>query len=170
MPIYEYYCPICHGRYNHLAKRIGEPAPPCPRCGCKDVERMVSAPNLIYGAQHHAQELRQSAGQVNGDNPQAIAQFLKTSGRLEDAEGLYGSKVYRELIERRIEGATDAELADLVPTLTTEMQASEVTQMAGAMLFSEQVENRMQAAGPPEEPEHQPHTQSKRAADNLGWA
>ena len=33
MPIYEYYCPSCNGRFNHLARRFDEPAPACPACG-----------------------------------------------------------------------------------------------------------------------------------------
>ncbi len=127
---------------------------------------------------------------MGGEDPQAMARFLKESGRLEDAAGLYGSKAYRELIERRIQGATDADLADLVGDLTDEMASNELTQLAGAVALSEQVENRMAAEGPPHEHgavEAEPEsrgdtdrtiadaesgpreTHSRRSAPDLGW-
>ncbi len=88
---------------------------------------------------------------MSREDPQAQARFLKESGRLEDAAGLYGSKAYRELIERRIQGATDADLVDLVGDLTDEMASNELTQLAGSVVLSEQVENRIAADGPPHE-------------------
>ena len=99
-------------------------------------------------------EFEAAAKRVDAEDPQAIARFLQTSGRLQDAEGIYGSKAYRELIARRAEGATDADLADLVDDLAAQIRSSEATEMAGAVMFSERVENRMQAEGPPEEHEH----------------
>ncbi len=171
MPIYEYYCPVCNGRFKHLARRIDAPPPPCPRCGNAHVRKLVSASALIHTDAHHTQALRQEAEQVNSEDPQAIAQFLQTSGRLEDAEGLYGSKAYRELLYRRAQGATDADLTDLVDDLVTQMRATEASQMAGAVLFSERVEDRMAAEGPPEEHEHHHgEASSPRQADDLGWA
>ena len=52
------------------------------------------------------------------------------------------------------------------------MQASESTKMAGAMLFSKEVENRMGAEGPPEdhEHEHEHESRSPKTADDLGWS
>jgi len=181
MPIYEYYCPVCEGRFRHLARRIDALPPPCPRCGAVEVERLIAAANIVRSGAHHEQQLRQTATQVNADDPRAIARFLQESGRLADAEGVYGSPAYRELLARRAEGATDADVTDLVGDLTSSMQASEASQMAGAVVFTDRVENRMLAEGPPEdhehttndktgaEPEHRtPHPQ-RRAAKDLGW-
>lgn len=176
MPIYEYYCAVCNGRFRHLARRIDAPPPPCPRCGNVNVERMISAVNVARGGAFHERRFEEAATHVDAEDPQAIARFLQASGRLEDAGGVYGSKAYRELIARRAEGATDADLSDLVDDLATQMRNSEATEMAGAVMFSERVENRMQAEGPPEEHEHvlghtpddasEPHP---RAAEDLGW-
>jgi putative FmdB family regulatory protein len=45
MPIYEYKCSHCQARFEKLV-RSKEPTnciPPCPRCGGKDTERVMSA-------------------------------------------------------------------------------------------------------------------------------
>lgn len=181
MPIYEYYCPVCNGRFRHLARRIDESPPPCPRCGNVEVERLITAANVVHSGAHHEHQLRETAKQVNADDPRAIARFLQDSGRLADAEGVYGSPAYRELLARRAEGATDADVTDLVDDLAASMRASEASQMAGAVMFTDQVENRMLAEGPPEDHEHAttdqtgteperrtPPTQ-RRAAKDLGW-
>lgn len=181
MPIYEYYCPICEGRFRHLARRIDAPPPPCPRCGATEVERLITAANVAHGGAHHERQLRETAAQVDANDPRAIAHFLQDSGRLADTEGLYGSAAYRELLARRAEGAADADVTDLVDDLASAMQTSTTGQMAGAVVFADQVENRMLAEGPPEEhdhtiadktgaePDHRtPHTQ-RRTAQDLGW-
>jgi hypothetical protein len=118
---------------------------------------------------------------VDADDPRAIARFLQDSGRLADADGVYGSPAYRELLARRAEGAADADVTDLVDDLTSTMRTSEATQMAGAVMFTDRVENRMLAEGPPEdhehastdrtdaEPENGTSHKRRRAAENLGW-
>ncbi len=181
MPIYEYYCPVCAGRFRHLARRIDAPPPPCPRCGTAKVERLIAAVNVVRNGMHHEHQLREAASQVNADDSRAIARFLQDSGRLTDAEGVYGSPAYRELLARRAEGATDADVSDLVDDLTSAMRASEAGQMAGAVVFTDRVENRMLAEGPPEDHEHATtdkagatlgdgtsHTR-RRSAKDLGW-
>lgn len=173
MPIYEYYCPVCDGRFRHLARRIDAPPPACPRCGNGDVERMISRVNINRGTTYHERQFQETSSQVDSDDPGAIAQFLQESGRLNDAEGLYGSATYRELIARRAKGATDEDLTDLTDDLVTQMQASEATTMAGAVMFSDRVENRMQAEGPPEDHDHVDSSTERaphpRSAEDLGW-
>ncbi len=177
MPIYEYYCATCEGRFRHLAKRIDAPPPPCPRCGTTAVTRLISTVHVLHDEAHHERRLRETAAQVDGDDMRAISRFLQESGRLEDAEGLYGSRAYRELLARRAEGADEADVADLVGDLTAQIDTTEATQMAGAVLFSDRVENRLSAEGPPahqeEEPpaEHRPASlPNPRKVKDLGWA
>ncbi|HOU14065.1 MAG TPA: zinc ribbon domain-containing protein [Anaerolineae bacterium] len=176
MPIYEYYCAVCEGRFRHLAKRIDAPSPPCPRCGTTTVTRLISAANVIHSGKHHERQLRETSAQVDGADPRAMARFLQESGRLADAEGVYGSQAYRELLARRAEGATDADVTDLVDDLATEMRASDASQMAGAVALADRVENRMLAEGPPEHHDHLPSTDRgavpparNRTVKDLGW-
>lgn len=182
MPIYEYYCRQCHGRFSHLARSFDEPAPPCPRCGNTDVERLITAAALVHSSRHHETALREAAEQVDGEDLAETARFLKESGRLEDADGLYGSAPYKELIARRIEGATDDDLADLVPDLVAQVPDTPVTQAAAATALSNSVERRMMAEGPPDDEEGEAQLAeggdapspgasrgSRRSADDLGW-
>lgn len=181
MPIYEYYCAVCRGRFSHLAKRINTPAPACPRCGNAEVERLVSVVHTIHNNDHHQDQLKADTTSIDSQNPAEIAQFLKNSGRLEDTAGVYGSKTYRELLDRRAEGAEDHDLADLVDDLAAEMQSPVMGDATGALLFSDKMENRIAAEGPPETQEqpdgyksddkrHDAQKTVKRRADDLGWA
>jgi putative FmdB family regulatory protein len=177
VPIYEYYCHVCNRRFSHLARQIDAAAPLCPRCGDASVERLISAGHLIHGATHHARALREDVASVDRENPQAAARALRASGRLDDASGLYGSRAYRELIERRTEGAVDADLTDLVDDLVSEAAATEAAQMASAVVLSDEIENRMAAQGPPEVDEGSSGdvrggrgaARSRRKAPDLGW-
>jgi hypothetical protein len=114
-----------------------------------------------------------------------MARFLKDSGRLEDASGLFGSSAFKELIERRLDGAADPDLADLVDELVTAVDplnsaAGEAREMASALALSDRVENRMLAAGPPEDHEHTGTSgvpaegdavpaRPRHFAEDLGW-
>lgn len=42
MPIYEYLCQNCGKAFNHLHKRLAEPAPACPQCQSRDVKKQFS--------------------------------------------------------------------------------------------------------------------------------
>ena len=150
VPIYEYYCAVCQGRFSRLVRRIEDDVLPCcPRCGNREVEKLISAASFVRGVVHHRSALRQDATAVDREDPQAMAAFLKASGRLDDASGLYGSRAYRELIERRVDGATDADLADLVDDLAQAAAGAEATELGTAVALSKQVDNRLRAVGPP---------------------
>lgn len=43
MPIYDYTCSDCKKPFEHLARRMDEPAPPCPTCGGKKTTKALSA-------------------------------------------------------------------------------------------------------------------------------
>jgi putative FmdB family regulatory protein len=162
LPIYEYYCPDCHGRFSHLARNYDAPSPPCPRCGSVGGERLVSAANVVHSSSDHQAQLKTEAAAVDGQDLQAAAQFLENSGRLADAEGLYGSRAYKELIARRAAGATDRDLEDLVDDLvaqTAQMDnagtaVDEAGAAAAAVALSKQVNNRVGAEGPADGHEH----------------
>ncbi len=122
---------------------------------------------------------------MDREDPRAVAEFLKESGRLEDSSGLFGSQAYKELIARRIEGAADPDLSDLVDDLVAAVDSSdsaseEAQQIASAVAMSERIENRMRAEGPPEDHDHTditgaraendvPARRTRRSARDLGW-
>ena len=45
MPIYEYRCAACDGRFERLVRDPEEPVP-CPDCGGTEVERLLSLPSV----------------------------------------------------------------------------------------------------------------------------
>ncbi len=183
MPIYEYYCPVCQGRFRHLARTYDAPPPPCPRCGSTQVEKLISAAAVLHSAEHHTRQIREQAAGLPGDDLAAAARLLQESGRLQDTEGLFGSAAYRELLARRAEGATDADLEDLVPELTKYTEQNEAVAAATAAALSGQMldaveEHSHQAHEHDHEHEHahehehqheQPPASRRRGATDLGW-
>ena len=43
MPIYEYCCKKCNCQFETLVLSANDPAPECPGCGGKKVEKLMSA-------------------------------------------------------------------------------------------------------------------------------
>ncbi len=181
MPIYEYYCPACHGRFRHLARTYNAPPPPCPRCGSTEVEKLISAAAVLHGEERHTEQVRAQAAALPPDDLAAAARLLQESGRLQDAEGLFGSAAYRELLARRAEGATDADLEDLVPDLIRHTEQNEAIAAATAAALSGQMldavdEHARQVHDHEHEHDHDhdhdhEHSPAKRrqGATDLGW-
>lgn len=48
MPIYEYRCTKCEERFEEFLSSSTNPAPPCPKCGAADVERLLSQINTEW--------------------------------------------------------------------------------------------------------------------------
>jgi putative FmdB family regulatory protein len=49
MPIYEYHCKKCDAGFEKLVSNSRVPAPACPTCGSKKVERTLSAFSALSG-------------------------------------------------------------------------------------------------------------------------
>lgn len=50
MPVYDYTCKGCKKTFEHLARRMDEPAPACPECGSKETAKGLSAFAVGAGA------------------------------------------------------------------------------------------------------------------------
>ena len=48
MPIYENKCGACEEKYEEYLSTSDKPAPPCPKCGSTDVERLWSTINTEW--------------------------------------------------------------------------------------------------------------------------
>jgi putative FmdB family regulatory protein len=48
MPIYEYRCQKCDERFEEYLSTSTKSAPPCPKCGAKNVERLWSRINTEW--------------------------------------------------------------------------------------------------------------------------
>jgi len=50
MPIYEYHCRKCDRAFEQLVASSRVPAPVCPDCGSKRVERLLSSFSALAGS------------------------------------------------------------------------------------------------------------------------
>lgn len=46
MPLYEFVCPACNALFEEILP-ADSPAPVCPQCGSKSVDRQISAPSPL---------------------------------------------------------------------------------------------------------------------------
>ena len=50
MPIYEYACRKCGTTFEHLARRLDEAPPKCPKCGAAKPEKQFSTFSAVSAA------------------------------------------------------------------------------------------------------------------------
>ncbi|MFP4343793.1 MAG: FmdB family zinc ribbon protein [Anaerolineales bacterium] len=119
MPIYEYYCSRCRGIYRHFARTFDVETPPCPECGSRDAEKVVSTVNVGRSERERRQAFDQQARQSDTTDLQAAARVLQEGGTLTDEVVPLGMErdAFRAIVARRAEGATDEDLQDIVDEL-----------------------------------------------------
>jgi putative FmdB family regulatory protein len=120
MPIYEYYCSACDGRFSHLARRMDEPAPRCPGCDSIDVEKMVSLFAAGRSELDRQAAFEAGAREVDQTDPQEMARFLQRAGSLVDQAAPVDRDLFREVVDRRARGASDGDLQDVSDAMSFE--------------------------------------------------
>lgn len=84
MPIYEYLCPDCNGRFQKLVRGFSDPAGlACPRCGNADVRRAVSRVAVVKSEDarfEHLADPSKLAG-LDESDPRSIARWAKKLGK-----------------------------------------------------------------------------------------
>ncbi|MBN1261816.1 MAG: hypothetical protein JXB35_14155 [Anaerolineae bacterium] len=152
MPIYEYYCPKCEGRFRHLTRAFDTPPPVCPACGSSEVEKLISAAHVGRSLSQRQEAFERNARDVAGADLQTAAQALQEGGELLDQVTPQGMdrETFREIVQRRAEGATDADLEDIVE----------------GMPLPEPPEEMLH---PHEHTHDHEHAHSRRHARDLGW-
>jgi len=97
MPIYEYRCPRCRGKFSVLVLHVGqENRPRCPRCQNTEVERLISHFASPRSEEEQLDRLADPAmlADVDENDPRSIARWArrmqKTMGEEvgEDFDGL----------------------------------------------------------------------------------
>jgi len=99
MPIYEYRCPKCRGRFSVLVRHPGQDVKPrCPRCHNTEVERLISRFATIRSEEEHLEALADPAmlSDVDENDPQSIARWAR---RMQRAMGEELGDEFDELIE-----------------------------------------------------------------------
>ena len=124
MPIYEYYCPTCNGRFSHLARRYDEPAPPCPGCDSHSVEKLISRVHVGRSDVERRAAFDARAQGIDQDDSREVARFLQESGSMADENTYTETEAFREIVARRAQGATDDDLQDVVDAIPFPEQTS----------------------------------------------
>ena len=91
MPIYEYRCQECRRRVEVLVKTFSAAAttPACPRCGSKELQRLVSRVTIIksWGSSLMDGGM-ESLGDVDEEDPQAMQSWMRRlRGEMGDESG-----------------------------------------------------------------------------------
>ena len=122
MPVYEFYCTVCHTIFNFLSSRVNtEKRPACPRCGKPELDRQVSRFAVSRGRKEEPVEgmpdldeerlekaMMSMAGELEGmdeNDPRQMARFMR---RLTEATGMSAGSGMEEAISR-LEAGEDPE-------------------------------------------------------------
>jgi putative FmdB family regulatory protein len=115
MPIYEYQCPACSGRFQKLVQGFNDPPGlACPRCGNNQVRRAVSRFATLKSEEARVEAMADPinfAG-LDENDPRSIARWAKRMGKElgEDAgEG------WDEMVDQMLDEEMSAEAGDEVP-------------------------------------------------------
>jgi putative FmdB family regulatory protein len=121
MPIYEYLCPTCAGRFQKLVQGFSDPPGlACPRCGNQQVRRAVSRFATLKSEEARVEAMADPttfAG-LDENDPRSIARWAKRMGKElgEDAGEDWNELVDQMLDEELSEGASDEKAEDGAPT------------------------------------------------------
>jgi putative FmdB family regulatory protein len=108
MPIYEYLCPACHGRFQKLVQGFSDPPGlACPRCHSSEVRRAVSRVAVLKSEESRAESLADPgmfAG-LDENDPQSIARWAKKLGKqLGEDAGEDWDQLVDEMLEEEMDG------------------------------------------------------------------
>ncbi len=117
MPIYEYLCPSCNGRFQKLVQGFSDPPGlACPRCGAIEVKRAISRVAVLKSEEARAESLADPgmfAG-LDETDPRSIARWAKKLGKElgEDAGEDWNQMVDEMLEEEMNSDGLDEELGE----------------------------------------------------------
>ena len=108
MPIYEYLCSACNGRFSKLVRGFSEPEGlECPRCGAANVRRAVSRVAVVRSEEARLDSMADGA-MFNGldeNDPASVARWAKKMGReLGEEAGDDWEAVVDQMLEDEMHG------------------------------------------------------------------
>lgn len=108
MPIYEYACSACNGRFQKLVTGFSNPVSiNCPRCGSAEVRKAISRFAVMQSEEARLESLADPSalGGLDENDPASIARWAKKMGQVmgEDA-GEDWEQVVDEMVEEELSG------------------------------------------------------------------
>lgn len=106
MPIYEYLCSQCNGRFQKLVQGFSDPAGlACPRCNNADVRRVVSRVAVLKSEESRADALADPSmfSGLDENDPKSIARWAKKLGKeLGEEAGDDWDQMVDEMLEEEL--------------------------------------------------------------------
>lgn len=111
MPIYEYICPNCNGRFQKLVQGFATPSNlACPRCGNRDVHKAVSRFAVVQNEEARLEALADpsSLGGLDENDPASVARWAKKMGKeLGEDVGEDWDQMVDEMLEEEMSGTSN---------------------------------------------------------------
>ncbi|MBO9326048.1 MAG: zinc ribbon domain-containing protein [Roseiflexus sp.] len=135
MPIYEYLCPQCNGRFQKLVYGFRDPEGlACPRCGSTDVRRAISRVAVLKSEESRIEALADPSmlAGLDENDPRSIARWAKKLGKeLGEEAGDDWDEMVDEMLEEELqrkekgeEAETDEEEEGTASSATTKKSSS----------------------------------------------
>lgn len=113
MPIYEYVCNDCHGRFQKLVRGFSDPPGlACPRCQSVRLQRAVSRFATLKSEDARIEAMANPANFAGLDenDPRSIAQWAKRMGKeLGDEAGEDWNELVDQMLEEELSGKGEDE-------------------------------------------------------------
>lgn len=111
MPIYEYMCADCNGRFQKLIRGLGAPTElACPRCGSADVRKLVSRFGIAQSEEARLESLADpsSLGGLDENDPRSVARWAKKMGKeMGEDMGEDWDQMVDEMLEEELSGGSE---------------------------------------------------------------
>lgn len=108
MPIYEYLCAACSGRFSRLVSGFSDPSDlRCPRCSASDVRRAVSRVAVVRSEDARLDAMADGAmfSGLDENDPASVARWAKKMGReLGDEAGDDWDAMVEQMLEEEMDG------------------------------------------------------------------
>jgi putative FmdB family regulatory protein len=109
MPIYEYLCADCSGRFQKLVAGFSTPADlRCPRCGSADVRKAVSRFAVKQSEESRLDSLADptTLGGLDENDPASVARWAKKMGKeMGEDLGDDWDQMVDEMLEEELSGS-----------------------------------------------------------------
>lgn len=109
MPIYEYLCASCNGRFQKLVTGFSTPANlACPRCGSADVRKAVSRFAVMQSEEARLESLADpgALGGLDENDPASVARWAKKMGKeMGEDLGEDWDQMVDEMLEDELSGS-----------------------------------------------------------------